>query len=80
MFQDSEFDGDISEWNVKSVRNMEDMFLYSNFSGNNGSLENWGKKWKTKPYMNKNMFHDCPYEHNLPTWFDYDDDDDEDNE
>ena len=80
MFQDSEFDGNISKWNVKSVKSMEDMFKYSEFSGNNGSLENWGKKWKNKPYMNKNMFCDCPYEYNLPTWFEYDDDDDDDDE
>ena len=77
MFQDSDFDGDISEWNVKSVENLEEMFLHSKFSGKNGSLENWGEKWKNKPYMN-DMFYDCPYEYNLPTQFENDDDDDDD--
>ena len=36
-----EFNGDISEWDVKNVKNMKGMFNLSNFTGENGDLSNW---------------------------------------
>ena len=38
LFDDSEFDGDISKWNVSKVTNMDSMFRYSRF---NGDISNW---------------------------------------
>ena len=36
-----EFNGDISEWDVKNVKNMKGMFNLSHFTGENGDLSNW---------------------------------------
>ena len=38
LFEDSDFNGDISKWDVSNVTNMEDMFFGSKF---NGDLSNW---------------------------------------
>ena len=38
MFHKSGFDGDISEWNVSNVENMEGMFYKSKFTGENGDI------------------------------------------
>ena len=38
LFEDSDFNGDISKWNVSNVTNMEDMFGYSEF---NGDISKW---------------------------------------
>ena len=37
----SDFDGDISEWNVSKVTNMRSMFSDCNYSGKNGDISNW---------------------------------------
>ena len=34
MFYESEFNGDISKWNVSKVENMDSMFKGSKFNGN----------------------------------------------
>ena len=38
LFEYSDFNGDISRWNVSNVTNMNDMFRYSEF---NGDISNW---------------------------------------
>ena len=38
LFEDSDFNGDISNWDVSNVTNMEDMFALSKF---NGDISNW---------------------------------------
>ena len=38
LFEDSEFNGDISKWNVSNVTNMAGMFILSKF---NGDISNW---------------------------------------
>ena len=38
MFQNSIFNGDISDWDVSSVKNMSNMFDKSKF---NGDISNW---------------------------------------
>ena len=38
MFYDSQFNGDISNWDVSNVTNMSEMFEYSQF---NGDISNW---------------------------------------
>ena len=37
----SEFDGDISDWNVSNVTNMDHMFCSCKYSGKNGDITNW---------------------------------------
>ena len=38
LFEESEFNGDISKWDVSNVKNMEYMFLGSNF---NADISKW---------------------------------------
>ena len=38
VFYNSEFNGDISKWDVSNVETMEKMFLFSKFNGN---ISNW---------------------------------------
>ena len=38
MFISSQFNGDISKWNVSKVTNMSNMFRYSKF---NGDISQW---------------------------------------
>ena len=56
MFHVSEFNGDISNWNVSNVTNMSWMFYYSNF---NGDISNWNVSNVTK-YID--IFKYCPLE------------------
>ena len=41
MFTYSSFDGDISQWDVNNVKNMQEMFYNSKFSGKNGDISKW---------------------------------------
>ena len=41
LFQGSEFDGDISGWDVSNVEYMEQTFLESKFTGKNGDISKW---------------------------------------
>ena len=41
MFTYSSFDGDISQWDVSNVKNMQEMFYNSTFTGENGDISNW---------------------------------------
>jgi hypothetical protein len=41
LFQGSEFDGDISGWDVSNVEYMAQMFLESKFTGKNGDISKW---------------------------------------
>lgn len=43
MFQNSYFDGDISDWNIKSVENINNIFIFSSF---NGDVSKWIDKMK----------------------------------
>ena len=62
----SKFDGDISEWDVRNVTNMEFMFCNSKFSGKNGDIGKWKVNDNVK--MDK-MFYNCPLEKNPPQWY-----------
>jgi surface protein len=54
MFKQSQFNGDISKWNVRNVNNMKEMFASSYF---NKDIS----KWKLNENgNNNNMFEDCP--------------------
>ena len=54
LFNDSEFNGDISKWNVSNVTNMESMFDSSNF---NGDISKWDV---SNVRYNAFMFRNCP--------------------
>ena len=41
LFYKSDFNGDISEWNVSNVKSMSWMFKESKFTGKNGDISNW---------------------------------------
>ena len=54
MFQESKFNGDISQWDVSNVTNMHRMFEHSVF---NGDISSWNVfSVKEKRYM----FFECP--------------------
>ena len=41
MFNYSKFNGDISNWDVSNVKNMQEMFYNSKFTGENGDISKW---------------------------------------
>jgi surface protein len=53
MFEDSEFNQDISSWDVSNVTNMKQMFADSNF---NQDISNWKLNSSCKT---RNMFLRC---------------------
>ena len=56
LFEYSDFNGDISKWNVSNVTNMNSMFYESTF---NQDISNWDVSNVTN---NAYMFDDCPIE------------------
>ena len=56
MFEYSEFNGDISNWDVRNVTNMKYMFEYSKF---NGDISSWNVGNVTNMSF---MFDGCPLE------------------
>ena len=65
LFWDSEFNGDISEWDVSNVIDMSRMFYRSKF---NGDISDWNVS--SVEYMGY-MFTGSPLEKNLPVWYKY---------
>ena len=41
IFEGSNFNGDISNWDVSKVKRMNYMFHHSSFTGENGDISNW---------------------------------------
>ena len=66
MFSKSDFNGDISKWDVSNVENMGHMFYESWFTGKNGDISKWDVN-KVK-YIS-NMFKGSPLEQNPPKWY-----------
>ena len=64
LFYDiNEFNGDISNWDVSKVTNMELMFASSSF---NGDISNWNVSKVTNMY---GMFYDCKsFNQNISKW------------
>ena len=56
MFYGSKFNGDISEWDVSSVTNMDSMFYCSKF---NGDISEWDVSSVEKIFW---IFDNCPLE------------------
>ena len=66
MFCYSEFNGDISNWDVSNVEDMDFMFSESKFTGENGDIS----KWDVSNVKNmKYMFYDTPLYKNPPKWY-----------
>ena len=54
LFEDSDFNGDISKWDVSNVENMTSMFMGSKF---NNDISNWDVSNVTN---NTDIFYKCP--------------------
>ena len=61
----SEFDGDISEWNVSNVTNMECMFCRCKYSGKDGDITNWDVSRVTNM---AGMFEDSFFNGDISDW------------
>ena len=61
----SEFDGDISEWNVSNVTNMDHMFCRCKYSGKDGDITNWDVSRVTNM---AGMFEYCNYNGDISNW------------
>ena len=56
LFYNSDFNGDISKWDVSNVTDMHDMFRYTKFTGENGDIS----KWNVSNVTNMSyMFYGC---------------------
>ena len=64
LFYKSDFNGDISKWNVSNVKYMDYMFYDSPF---NGDIS----KWNVGNVNNNmtNMFYNSPLKKNPPKWY-----------
>jgi hypothetical protein len=66
IFYKTNFNGDISDWDVSNVKRMNWMFEKSKFTGENGDISDWDVSNVT--HMTE-MFRDCPLEKNPPKWY-----------
>ena len=64
LFYKSEFNGDISEWDVSNVEDMDYIFCYN--SKFNGDISNWDVS-NVKDM--RSMFYKSPLEKNPPKWY-----------
>jgi len=65
IFMHTNFNGDISEWNVGKVKNMELMFSLSKFTGENGDISRWNVSSVEK--MNS-MFSGSNFNQDISKW------------
>ena len=65
LFYKSEFNGDISKWDVSKVENMQFMFAYSKFTGKNGDINNWDISNVDVMYK---MFYHSDFNSNIADW------------
>lgn len=62
MFNESPFNGDISQWDVSNVKNMKQMFCYSKF---NGDIS----KWDVSNVKDMDsMFTNAKFNKNISNW------------
>ena len=65
LFYYSSFNGDISNWDVRNVENMNHMFDTSKFTGKNGDISNWDvSKVKSMVYM----FYGSSFNGDISNW------------
>ena len=61
--QEFYINGDISKWNVKNVKNMSEMFAWSQFDGD---ISGWDVKNAKNMYC---MFYKSRLEDKKPSWY-----------
>jgi surface protein len=64
MFKDSNFNGDISGWDVSNVKDMDYMFYLARKF--NGDISNWDVS--NVEHM-RDIFYSCPLRNNPPKWY-----------
>lgn len=62
LFSNTDFNGDISQWNVSNARNMDSMFFNSKF---NGDISNWNVSHVRSM---KQMFFSSKFNGDISTW------------
>lgn len=62
LFDNSPFNGDISQWNVSNVNKMNSMFAFSNF---NGSISNWNVNGVQEMF---GMFAGSEFNNDISNW------------
>ena len=65
MFECSKFNGNISNWDVSNVKDMEWMFYQSDFTGENGDISNWNVSNVEKMYC---MFMKSNFNGDISNW------------
>ena len=65
IFKDSDFNGDISKWDVSNVKEMYGMFDHSKFTGKNGDIGKWDV---SKVNCADWMFYHSLFEGNIDNW------------
>ena len=65
LFEYSDFNGDISEWDVSNIENMHCMFNNSKYTGENGDISKWNTN-KVK-YMDY-MFYNSKFKEDISKW------------
>lgn len=66
LFEDMDFDGDISNWNVSNVKDMSYMFYTSNFTGKNSpGMDKWDVSNVEKM---DSMFEQSKFEQDISGW------------
>ncbi len=65
LFENSDFDGNISNWDVSNVTCMNWMFSHSNFTGKNSKLNKWDV---SKVKLMNGMFYYSKFEGNIDDW------------
>lgn len=66
LFEDIDFDGDISNWDVSNVKDMDYMFYTSNFTGKNSPGIN---KWNVSSVKTMDsMFEQSKFEQDISGW------------
>ena len=65
MFAQSNYNGDISMWNVSNVTNMAFLFYRSRFDGKKGDISNWDV---SNVINMDNMFYNSKFNGDISTW------------
>lgn len=62
LFEDLDFNGDISDWDVSGVRSMQWLFKDTPF---NGDISKWDTR---QVWQMSGMFHSCPFTGDISNW------------
>ena len=65
LFKGSDFDGNISDWDVSNVTNMNWMFSHCKFTGKNSNLNKWDV---SKVKLMNGMFYCGMFKGNIDDW------------